>query len=95
MSPTTTEELPPLIARASGAWICTMSHWRPERVSFPGAGAPGAGSGAASAAAAPSSTRVAKRPVAETPSRRLSRATVEAKASESDDAMATPIWSYA
>ena len=31
MSPTTTDELPPVIACASGVWICRMSHWSGDR----------------------------------------------------------------
>ena len=41
MSPTITEVLPPLIARASGAEIWSMSHWIELRGSSPGAGVPG------------------------------------------------------
>ena len=44
MSPTTTDGLPPVIACASGAWICTMSHCSPDRLSLSVAGAlPGSG----------------------------------------------------
>src|SRR6266550_4325085 len=39
MSPTTTSGLPPVIACASGAWICVMSHCRPASESAPGAAA--------------------------------------------------------
>ena len=40
MSPTTTDGLPPVIARASGEWIWFMSHCKPDRLSVPGAGVP-------------------------------------------------------
>src|SRR5919198_5980582 len=38
MSPTRTDGLPPVIAWASGVWICAMSHWSPESESLSVAG---------------------------------------------------------
>src|SRR5919197_3890002 len=38
MSPTRTDGLPPVIAWASGVWICAMSHWSPDSESVSVAG---------------------------------------------------------
>ena len=39
MSPTSTDGLPPVIACASGVWICVMSHCSPDSESLSVAGA--------------------------------------------------------
>jgi hypothetical protein len=91
MSPTTMLELPPLIARACGAWIWTMSHCRPLRLSLPGAGVPASTGAASSDEAVSSESWVAKRADATAPLTRRSALTLEANVAWSDDAMTTPM----
>ena len=89
MSPTRIDELPPLMARASGAWIWSMSHCRPDRLSLPGAGVPGAIGD--SPAAVSWSRRVAKRALSTTPSTPELAASVARNESLLDRAIVTPI----
>ena len=90
MSPTTTVGLPPVIACASGAWICCMSHCRPARVSS----APGAAAGAAvgPVLAITSPSLVPRPSVRAAPLTLLFCCTAEAKVALLDRAMTTPIW---
>ena len=90
MSPTMTEALPPLIARASGAEIWSMSHWMLESGSSPGAGTPGSMGPAASAASSSRATPNAA--VDAAPCTEPSACfTASLKPTRSDDTMATPI----
>ena len=97
MSPTTTDGLPPVIACACGAWICRMSHCRPENVSVSLAGAfgrsPGCGPAAASRPPRGSWSFDAKRAVEETPSTRLPFPSLAANDVLFERATATPILS--
>src|SRR5690242_3692951 len=92
MSPTTTELLPPLMARASGAWIWFMSHCRPERLSEPGAGVGGAMGSLAPAAS--SSSLVANGAVATTAVMPFAFDNDVTKPKLCEDATATPMASY-
>jgi hypothetical protein len=92
MSPTTTEGLPPLIARASGAWIWAMSHCRPERLSLPGAGSGVTGSDAVAASAALRASATPKDAVAAAASTDASaERRREEKSVADDETSATPM----
>ena len=91
MSPTTTNELPAVIAWASGVWIWTMSHWSPDSESPSVAGVVGTAS-EPEPPCAPSFSFVANAPVAETPITFESlRSRFAAKVVLEDEASATPI----
>ena len=90
-SPTTTAGLPPVIAFASGAWICRMSHCSGASGSTP-AGAFGRSPGDASAPSTSSGPTFATGLVeAATDSIRLSFANACANVALSDLAIATPM----
>ena len=89
MSPTSTSELPPVIAWACGAWICTMSNCSPDRLSESVAGALGRAGSAP--VIAPSSSWTPKPAVDCAPWIRLSRSRFARNVELSQVAIATPI----
>ena len=68
-----------------------MSHWRPDRLSLPGAGVPGTGASALSELSAWSGSCVANPAVPATPSTFEFERSLSAKDDDDDDATATPI----
>lgn len=94
MSPTRTDGLPPVIAWASGVWICRMSHCRPDNESLSVAGVLGISPSGGPAAACSSGSCVANPAVDDALSMRLSLSRLARNDELSDRAMATPIWSY-
>jgi hypothetical protein len=95
MSPTRTDGLPPVIACASGAWICRISHCSENSGSSVAGLFGNAESGAPPASACSFGSCVAKPAVEEAFSTRLSCSRLSRKDVLSDRAIATPIWSYA
>jgi len=93
MSPTSTDLLPPLIARAAGAPIWSMSHCKPDRGSPPGAGIPAsASSGDEPVSATLPSSCVAKPVVATAPDTCAFAPSFCWKVGLSELAITTPIW---